>query len=82
MEPLLSEAFSLLGVGMITVFLVLLLVVITGNVLIRIVNSWTPEPKPIVVSNEIPGRELSAITAAVEAFTLGQGSITKIEKKN
>ncbi len=35
-----NMAFSLLAVGMITVFIVLALVVATGNLLIRIVNKF------------------------------------------
>ncbi len=59
---------------MITVFLVLALVVITGNLLIRLINRITPELEGISPS------KVAAITAAVESFTLGKGTITKIEK--
>ncbi len=83
MEPNFTEALTLLGIGMITVFLVLMLVVATGNILISFVNRYA---KDVVVtpakSENIPTGELVAITAAVEAFTLGKGRITKIEKKN
>ena len=69
-----SNALSLLGIGMITVFTVLLLVVITGNILIRIVNRLADDKTQIMPA------KIAAITAAVETFTQGRGRITKIEK--
>ena len=68
-----STALTLLAIGMITVFVVLLLVVITGNVLIRMVNRLDK-------STTIEPAKIAAISAAVEAFTDGKGHITKIEK--
>ena len=44
MESNISNALVLLAIGMITVFLILALVVISGNILIKIVNKYTPEP--------------------------------------
>ena len=70
-----STALSLLAIGMITVFMVLLLVVVTGNILIRIVNRFYVES-----DKQIEGAKIAAITGAVEAFTQGQGHIIKIEK--
>jgi oxaloacetate decarboxylase gamma subunit len=69
-----STALSLLAIGMITVFVVLALVVLTGNLLIRIVNRISPEQDGIAPA------KIAAITAAVGAFTQGRGRITKIEK--
>ena len=68
-----STALTLLAIGMITVFVVLLLVVITGNVFIRLVNRMSASPTIEVV-------KIAAISGAVEAFTEGKGHITKIEK--
>jgi len=75
MNPEISTAFTLLAIGMITVFVVLLMVVATGNLLIRVVNKVTPTPTP-QVDNEV----VAVLTAAVEDFTKGTGRITKIEK--
>lgn len=69
-----STALSLLAIGMITVFIVLLLVVVTGNILIRVVNRMTSDDIQIAPS------KVAAISAAVEAFTNGKGRITRIEK--
>ena len=71
----LSTALSLLAIGMITVFVVLLLVVLTGNILIRIVNRLSPE------DDSLSAVKVAAISGAVEAFTHGRGKITKIEKE-
>lgn len=81
MEPQISTALSLLGVGMITVFVVLTLVVATGNILILIVNRLSPEVGAIAKEDGIDPSHIAAITAAVEIFTEGKGSITRIERK-
>lgn len=76
MSPDFSTALSLMAIGMITVFVVLMLVVITGKVLTRLVNRWdkgTDEGAMAPV-------KVAVISAAVEAFTEGKGHITKIEK--
>ncbi len=74
MDGELSTALSLLAIGMITVFIVLLLVVLTGNVLIRLVNRLS------LTEGQISAAKVAAISGAVEAFTQGRGKITKIEK--
>ena len=66
---------------MITVFVVLTLVVITGKILIRIVNRLFPEIETRG-SFGIEGAKVAAITTAVEIVTEGTGRITKIEKQN
>ncbi|MEQ8472869.1 MAG: hypothetical protein RIC35_16875 [Marinoscillum sp.] len=77
----LSTAFTLLGIGMITVFVVLSLVVITGNLLIRFVNILSvSQDQESPSSDEDPG-VIAAITAAVEIVTRGKGRIKKIERK-
>ena len=78
-------AFKLLGVGMITVFLILFLVVVFGNVIIRLVNHYFPETDKVVPSPEseeyIGRKKLAAITAAVHIATKGRGKITHIERR-
>lgn len=79
-----ERAFSLLGVGMITVFLVLALVVLTGNLLIRFVNAVVPEAPasraPSSQSSQISPKKVAAITSAVHQLTGGKARIEKIEK--
>ncbi|MBV6643867.1 MAG: hypothetical protein KI790_00370 [Cyclobacteriaceae bacterium] len=79
MENAFSTALSLLGVGMITVFVVLALVVLVGNVLISFVNRFSPQVE-LPKTAEIDSARVAAITTAVEIFTKGKGRITKIEK--
>lgn len=83
MDESLSNAFSVLIVGMVTVFFILWLVVTIGNVLIKITNRFEPvvldsqkAPPPIVRSNGA----VAAIIAAVDTLTNGKGKVTKITK--
>jgi len=84
MDESINTALTLLGVGMITVFIVLLCVVIAGNLLISFVNKFQPisveKPKSKKASNEINTSTVAAINAAVEIFTKGKGTITSISK--
>ncbi len=83
MSEALSTALMLMGVGMITVFVVLSLVVLVGNGLTVFVNKYIPEPVPMEVkktSHNIKPGKLAAISAAVEIFTEGKGKITRIDK--
>lgn len=75
----------LLGVGMITVFFVLLCVVLLGNLLIRFVNKYVPLMEPIKAPQAnaaISTIKIAAITSAIEVFTKGKGNITSIKKLN
>jgi oxaloacetate decarboxylase gamma subunit len=83
MATSISSALTLMVIGMITVFLVLLLVYFTGNILIRVINQWLPEPTSIVKSSGTEGidtKKIAAISAAIELFSEGKARITKIEK--
>ncbi len=91
MSPELNKAFLVLVVGMITVFIILLLVVITGKLLIRFVNRYFPveekensppiKPAPVFQSIDgIPANKMAAIIAAVEAMTKSKGRIRRIEQ--
>ena len=83
MDSNISTALSLLAIGMLTVFVVLTLVVLTGKLLISIVNLFKEETAavPVRVTNQgIENNKIAAITAAVESFTEGRGNIQKIEK--
>lgn len=83
MSEAISTALMLMGVGMITVFLVLFLVVVVGNGLTVFVNRYIPEPVQVEIKRSKPAIEagkLAAISAAVEVFTEGRGKVTSIEK--
>ncbi len=82
MEQVLSNAISIMVVGMITVLLILGMVVVIGNLLIRITNKFWPQPEGPGKNRQgsIPAGTVAAIVAAVEAVTGGKGKVTKIEK--
>ena len=70
---------------MITVFLILFLVYLTGILLIKALNRWLPE---VTISGTksnsdvaISPAKVAAITAAVEIFSEGKARIITIEKE-
>ncbi len=73
----LESALSLLLIGMITVFIVLALVVVIGNLLIIIVNRFFSTES---TSESINPGKIAAISAAVETVSQGTARIEKIEK--
>ena len=80
-----STALMLLAVGMITVFTILALIVIFGNILISLVNKFIPEAKiSKVVSGISQGtidpRKMAAIVSAVDVVTEGKAKVTSIMK--
>lgn len=80
-----SVALELLGVGMITVFVILSLVVILGQLIIRFVNRFMPEVEKVVASgaghgSEIHPKKVAAIVSAVKTITNGTGRVTKIDR--
>ncbi len=91
----LERALSLMGIGMITVFLVLCLVVLAGNFLIWLINRYgTPDGGRVGASsgnsivtggrsdtNNLSPKEIAVITSAVLHATRGQGKVEKIERK-
>ncbi|MEL6650191.1 MAG: OadG family transporter subunit [Bacteroidota bacterium] len=78
-----NEALTLLGSGMLTIFVILSLVVLMGNLLIRLVNRWTPESlqteKAGGPASGIEAETIAAIVAAVERTTQGKGRVVAIE---
>lgn len=78
-------ALQLLGVGMLTVFMILFIVVFLGNLIIRFVNRFVPQTQTnIAVSKTVetgihPGN-MAAIVAAVNTVTNGKGKVVKVEK--
>lgn len=81
MENDLSQALTLLAIGMITVFVVLSLVVMIGNLLIRLVNRITPQSEQMADGSTISHATIAAITTAVEVVSGGKAQITKIERE-
>ena len=88
MQAPLDQAILVLFVGMFSVFLILGLIVLSGQFLIRMTNRFFPvalEQKTRTNSAKVTPEEpdlksLAAITAAVEVFTRGKGRIVEIEK--
>ncbi|MEL6864185.1 MAG: OadG family protein [Bacteroidota bacterium] len=93
MSPEIATAFTVLWVGMITVFVILSLVVVSGQLLIRIINRYFPVVSDPPVNSTAPSKEstvikvpspnpaqIAAITAAVDLLTKGKGQVSRIEK--
>lgn len=85
MESNISNALVLLAIGMITVFLILALVVISGNILIKLVNKYTPEPTKKFLRNDRSAtvtapETLAVIATAVKTVTAGHGKVESIQK--
>ena len=82
-----EEALKLMLTGMSTVFFVLIMVVVLGNLIIRLTNKYSVVPltQPAngkASQNEIEASKLVAIVSAVHISTKGKGTITSIEKMN
>jgi oxaloacetate decarboxylase gamma subunit len=81
----LNEALFLLVVGMLTVFVILLLVVAVGNFIIGVTNRFLPTPHTPKKNDTEGGtgihpKKMAAIVAAVDAVTRGKGKIINIGK--
>lgn len=77
----------LLGVGLATVFVVLLLIIGFGNLLINVVNKIAPEEEkkaaPVASKSAaaaIDPQVQQAIAKAIEQMTNGKGRVEKIER--
>lgn len=81
-----SDVVVLILTGMGTVFLILILVVILGNLIIRFTNAFAPAPQVKAgnsnSTSEIAPAKLAAIVSVVDIVTKGRGRITSIEKMN
>ena len=88
MQEDLSTALLVMGVGMITVFIILSMVVFTGRALIFLVNKYSPEKEKFrspayhipIKKAGLEKKKLAAIVAAVEVATRGKGMIDNIER--
>lgn len=82
MQPL-NEALSIMAVGMITVFFILFLIILIGNLIIRLSNRYLPEEATVVKTKKVNASSdntLKAIEAAIDVITKGRGKITNIKK--
>ena len=87
-----STAILVSLIGMVTVFTILGLVVLTGKILIRVVNNFFPieetEPPtsatipPKIQNKSFEKSTLAAIISTIDTVTLGRGKIEKIKKIN
>ena len=80
-----TEALKLMLTGMSTVFFILIMVVVLGNLIIRLTNKFALVPVAVTNKSNRPNPEidpvkLAAIISAVEITTKGQGKVTSIEK--
>ena len=85
MEAYFEQAWILLGVGMLTVFAVLFLVVIVGKSIILFVNRFIPEDendkRKAINGNGFESSKVAAIVAAVSHVTGGRGTVVDIRRK-
>jgi oxaloacetate decarboxylase gamma subunit len=73
----------LMVVGMVTVFIILLIVIYLSKILISLVNKFAPSEEPVKVSPQraiADNESVAAIKAAVKVLTAGKGKVVKIEK--
>lgn len=78
----LSSALLLMIVGMITVFSILGIVVLGGQILIRLTNRYIPEIESSTdtKSPSITDKEVAIISAIVAEVTNGHATHVKIDK--
>jgi len=76
------DALTLMGIGMATVFMVLLIIIFLGTLLIKTVNKFFPEEvKPVAAKVQaIDANVQEAINKAIMAISGGKKSAQKIEK--
>ena len=79
-------ALQLMAVGMITVFIILIIVIQLGNLLTWLVNKFAPEDTTSKKgasnpsTNKIDSQTMTIIQAAVMKITNGKGSVKKVER--
>jgi oxaloacetate decarboxylase gamma subunit len=81
METLWTNAVLLLLIGMVTVFVILFLVTISGSILIKALNRLEEYNNPPTKKSGVSHKVIAIATAVVHEITEGQGKIEKIEKK-
>lgn len=80
----LMESLKLMGIGLVTVFAVLLFIILIGNLLIRLVNKYAPEEakqiKSSVAGAVVDTNIAQAINMAINKLSNGKQKADKIEK--
>lgn len=77
----LGLGFLLMGVGMMTVFIILLIVIFGSRLIISIINKVAPEEvKAAVKSVGEDASTMEVLKAAVSQLTGGKGHIVNVEK--
>ena len=74
---------QLMGIGMVTVFAILLIVIYGSKLIISLINKIAPEAvmaAPQSAPESVSGEVRSILDAAVSQITGGRGHITKITK--
>ncbi len=81
----LGVGLELMIVGMLTVFIILLIIIYLGKWLIALVNKFAPEDviekkelSPTVIP--VDAKTITIIQSAVNALTGGKGKVMKVEK--
>jgi oxaloacetate decarboxylase gamma subunit len=82
-----TEALELMLTGMGTVFIILIMVVVLGNLIIKLTNKFAPAPVTLTGNkagniSDIDSKKMAAIVSAVQVTTMGRGYITSIKKIN
>ncbi|MFV0267473.1 MAG: OadG family protein [Draconibacterium sp.] len=78
-----TDAIQLMLTGMGTVFFILIMVVVLGNVIIRGTNTFavvSNQPGEPSTSGGIEPAKLAAIVSAVDVVTRGKGKVFSVEK--
>jgi oxaloacetate decarboxylase gamma subunit len=82
MEANIETSFRLILIGMSTVFVILLLVVLSSKVLINVVNRIVSKKTKLVnLPDKIDPSMVAAIVTSVHTVTQGKGAIISIEKE-
>ncbi|MBN1462560.1 MAG: OadG family protein [Paludibacteraceae bacterium] len=85
MDETISKALLVMLVGMLTVFLILWLITVIGNIIIRLSNKYLPEVEQVVKekkgeAQQIKKNTYAAIESAVSIVTNGKGKVSEIKK--
>lgn len=76
-----NEALSLMIVGMITVFLILILIVLIGELIIKFSNKYLPDQMAVNAGKPIAPKNVTAIIdAAIHLASSGKAKATNIKK--
>lgn len=70
---------TLMIVGMVTVFAVLLIIIYLSNGLIALVNHIAPEEKKARGAEQVPGYVMAVISHTVAQITGGRGTVKKVQ---